>query len=94
MFNGVVGLVEGDCAGSEFLWISWQSQDGIGENIVEGLSYVELKDLLHFFGGIGADVINLLVLFEMFKLFLHIFVSEFDHVGKFFQVGFPFLPFG
>ena len=36
-------------------------------------------------------MINLLIFFEMFKFFLHIFVSELDHIGKFLQVGLSFL---
>lgn len=41
VFDGVVGLIEGDSAWSKLLRTSRYPQDGVGQRVVEGFPHVE-----------------------------------------------------
>jgi hypothetical protein len=70
VFDGVVGLVEGDGAGAELLRTAGETQDGVGERVVEGLLYVELQNLLVPLFVVGREVVDEFILCEVGELFL------------------------
>lgn len=45
MLDGVISFIEGDGAGSELLWTSGESEDGVGEDVIERLLDIESDHL-------------------------------------------------
>ena len=45
MLDCVISFIEGDGAGSELLWTSGESEDGVGEDVLESLLNIESDHL-------------------------------------------------
>ena len=90
MLDSVIGLIERDCARPKLFCAVGQSQNGVGERIIECFSYIKVQDIFGLLVVVWGEMINLLVLFEIAQLLRDACVAQLYHIGELFQVIFAF----
>lgn len=91
MFNGEIGLIEGNRTWSKLLTIPRKPKHSIQQCIIEGFPYIETNDLSMFLLIRLAEMINPLVLLKISQLALIIEISQLNHISKFLQVDLSFV---